>query len=114
MWGEKEGQTRRGNGNLMRKIEPDDRLNNWFSIIGLNISRLRGRMDQKALAVKAGVGRNAIMAIERGKPISLINLIKIAEALGVLPADLFITDVERGEITYKHKMLMDLIDIKKK
>ena len=53
---------------------------------------------------------------EHGKEISLTNLIKIANALGLEPADLFISEKDREEITYKHKLLMDKIseeDLKK-
>jgi len=83
----------------------------YFRIIGDNIRRLRTEsgMSQKELAKKAKVGNSAIQATEAGKEISLTNLIKIAKALGVEPPDLFITDKDREEITYKHKLLMEKI-----
>ena len=95
-------------------MELDEHLVKWFSIIGQNVIRLRGGTSQVNLAEKAKVARSSIRAIEEGRSINFQNLIKIANALGVSPADLFITDLERGEISYKTKLLMDLIDIKKK
>lgn len=96
----------------MRNIKTEELFLNYLKIIGANVERLRGGMSQLSLAKKAHVGRSTIRAIEEGRMINLRNLIKIAEALGMKPADLFITDVNRGEISYKHKLLMDLISKK--
>lgn len=84
-------------------------LAKYFAIISINIKRLRGGMSEEKLADKAGIARGTIQRLKKSKNISLENLIKIAEALEVSPADLFITDVDRGEITYKHKLLMDMV-----
>jgi len=83
----------------------------YFRIIGDNIRRLRveSGMSQKELAKKAEVGNSAIQATEAGKEITLTNLIKIAKALGVEPPDLFISDKDREEISYKHKLFMEKI-----
>lgn len=80
-----------------------------FNAIGGNIIRLRtgGDMSQEQLAEQSGIGRSTIQSIERGEPCTLANLIKIADALGVNPADLFLTNKDRAEITYKTKLLCD-------
>ena len=85
------------------------RLHEIFSVVGANIIRLRtgAGMSQKELAAKAGAGRSTILAIESGKRCNLANLVKIADALGVSPADLFLTNQDRDEITYKAKLLCD-------
>jgi len=85
------------------------RLHEIFSVVGANIIRLRtgAGMSQKELAAKAGAGRSTILAIESGKRCNLVNLIKIADALGINPADLFLTNKDREEITYKTKLLCD-------
>ena len=80
-----------------------------YSTIGVNIIRLRSAMTQNELAKKAGVSRSTISAIERGSSISLENLIKIANALNIKVADLFITDEERREITYKHLLFWEQV-----
>lgn len=91
----------------MRKI--NTQFPGIYATIGNNIMRLRGGMSQEELAKKARVSRSTIQAIEAGKPISLENLLKIASVLNIEPSDLFISDITRSEITYKHKILLDLI-----
>ena len=66
----------------------------------------RGRISQKDLTEKAGVSRHTIRNAESGNSINLTNLIKIADALGIHPADLFLTDDDRQEVTYKMKLLL--------
>lgn len=52
--------------------------------------RLKLGMSQEALADRAGLHRTYVGAVERGeRNISLINICKIAAALGVEPKDLF-------------------------
>lgn len=95
----------------MRKEVIDERLLKVVEVISKNIIRLRGKgMIQKALAKKAGVSKETIIAIENGRIINLESLIKIADALGVSPADLFITDEDRAEVTWKLKMLADKLE----
>jgi transcriptional regulator with XRE-family HTH domain len=49
-------------------------------------------MTQDDLAAAAGVGRNTLSDIERGyASVTLLTLIRLAEALGVGPAELFET-----------------------
>ncbi len=49
----------------------------------------RGITSQMDLANKAGLDRTYIGGIERGeRNVALINIIKIAKALGVAPSDL--------------------------
>jgi len=87
------------------------RLEEVFNIVGANIIRLRtgAGMSQKELGTRAGVGRSTILAIESGKRCNLTNLVKIADALEVNPADLFLTNKDREEITYKTKLLIEKI-----
>ena len=86
-------------------------LSEFFNIVGANIIRLRtgAGMSQKELATKAGAGRSTILAIESGRRCNLTMLIKIACALGVSPADLFLTPSDHREITYKTKLLVEKI-----
>lgn len=70
---------------------------NYFRIIAENIKKLRGKMTQEELAEKAGVGRSTVSAAEQGRPISIVKLLKIAEALKATPAALFMTPEEKEE-----------------
>jgi len=90
----------------MRKINIDQRLKDVYNAIGKNVLRLRGLMEQEELAIKAGVSRQTVGSIELGRPISLGSLIRIADALGVEPADLFLTDTDRQEVSHKTKMIV--------
>jgi len=87
------------------------KLQQFFNIVGANIIRLRtgAGMSQKELATKAGVGRSTILAIESGRRCNLTMLIKIAGALDVSPADLFLSPSDHKEITYKTKLLIEKI-----
>jgi len=89
--------------------KPRDEILRYVAVISANIKRLRGGMSEEELAKRAHIARGTIQRLRAGENISLQNFIKIAEALGVSPADLFITDMDRGEITYKHKLLMDMV-----
>jgi transcriptional regulator with XRE-family HTH domain len=93
----------RGLGGIVEK------LNDVLTAIGYNIIRLRigGGMSQDQLAEKSGIGRSTIQRMERGEPCTLDNLIRVAEVLGVNTADLFLTNADRAEITYKTKLLCD-------
>jgi len=85
----------------------DDEINNYLKLIGENIIRLRGSMTQKDLAKKADLSRTTLSNIENGISIELDNLLKIVKALGVEPADLFLSKEDFRKITYKHKLLID-------
>jgi transcriptional regulator with XRE-family HTH domain len=68
--------------------------------------------DSKPYAVEvipahACVSRSTIQVIEKSENISLVYLLKIAEALGIEPGDLFLTEKDREDITYKTKILFD-------
>jgi transcriptional regulator with XRE-family HTH domain len=89
---------------MSRKIV-DKRLKDIYRLIGLNIARLRGGMSKKVLAQKAKLSRGTITAAEKGEGINLETLIKIADALKISPADLFITDMQRNEVSYMHILL---------
>ena len=87
----------------------DDSLKETFDVIGGNVIQLRGlrRMTQTDLAEKAGTVRSTINRLENGQGCSLENLIKIADALGVAPADLFITKEEADRITALQIKMVD-------
>ena len=68
----------------MKKTDPRERL-------GLNIRhrRLELKLSQEKLADLAGLHRTYIGAIERGeRNVSLLNIVAVARALGVLPSQL--------------------------
>lgn len=85
------------------------RLEEIFKTVGANIIRLRTGvgMSQKDLTAKSGVSRTTVNSVEQGVPCSFSNLVKIAIALEVSPADFFLTTEDRREITYKTKLLCD-------
>ncbi len=84
--------------------------------IGENIKRQRNRLGltQNELAEKARVSRSTIQTVEKGKEetlkITLRNLFKRAEALGLEPGDLFLTEEDREDLTYKTKVLFDRLN----
>lgn len=93
----------------MARKDMDIKLAELFCTVGSNIIRLRAGkgMSQKELVEKSGVSRTTINLTEQGVPCSCTNLLKIAIALEVKPADLFLTDQDRREVTYKTKLLFD-------
>jgi len=92
---------------MARKKVSSPRLIELYAIIGHNIQRLRGTMTQKEVGEKAGVTRGTINAIENGQGCTLATLIQIADGLGISPANLFITDEQRKEVSYLHILLME-------
>ena len=80
-----------------------------LTIVGNNVKELRLRrgLIQEDLAKKANVSRSTIQAIEKGKNIELEHILRIAEALDVNPADLFLTEKDRNEVTYKAKLFWE-------
>ena len=94
---------------MPRKALIDPCLSDIYAGIGKNVLRQRGPMTQLELAEKAGVSRSTIENIEKGIGCSLENLIKVAAGLGIKPADLFISDADRKEVTYMAVLLMEKI-----
>lgn len=95
---------------VARKADNNSRLKEVLRVIGNNIIRLRGhKMSQDDLAAKSGVSRSTIAAAESGEPITLQNLIRIADALGVKPEDLFITEEDRNRVSKMTVMLLDKV-----
>jgi transcriptional regulator with XRE-family HTH domain len=94
-----------------RSVDPDCEAT--LKTIASNVKRIRGQkvMDQETLAQAAGLSRETVSSIESGKNFSVQSLIKIAKAFGIDPADLFLTDEDRAEVSYKTKLLMDKIKI---
>lgn len=65
--------------------------------LGLNIRKLREikALSQEKLAEKCNLHRTYISDVERGKRnISVINILKIANALNVKPKELFVKIME--------------------
>jgi transcriptional regulator with XRE-family HTH domain len=59
---------------------------------GARLRKLRKaqKLSQEKVALKSGIDRSYFGAIERGEnSVSLVNIFRIAEALGVDPAELF-------------------------
>ena len=88
-------------------ISKEERLKFLLEAVGKNINRLRGRTSEEDFARIAKIARSTLRRIEGGNSISLETLLKIAEALNVDPADLFITDEQRKEITRLHIILFE-------
>lgn len=64
----------------------------WEDRVGANIRRLRKArgISQEALAHEAGMSMRYLAGVERGEENpSLVFLVKLSEALRVLPAELF-------------------------
>ncbi len=69
----------------------------FLMLFGQRVRELRGSsgLSQEALAAKAGMHRTYVGSVERGeRNISLSNIIRLAEALGVHPGDLFPEDLD--------------------
>ncbi len=86
-----------------------DWLDFYASIVAENIKRKRGKMSQQKLADKAGISRTVVQRAESKKGIELDGLLRIAHGLGIEPGDLFLSDQDRHDVTYKLKKLMDLL-----
>ena len=85
----------------MRKEIIDPGLQGFLRVIGENIRKLRGTMNQFELGKLAQVSRSTIQAAELEKPISISNLYKIAIALNVHPGQLCIEEIS-GETFRKN------------
>lgn len=90
----------------MTKKDYDMITNETLRVVSFNVKRARGPMKQEELALRAGIARQTISNIENGKSVNLDSLIKIAVALGVDPADLFLSEKDKREVTYKFRLIV--------
>lgn len=73
-------------------------VKHYAGIIAINVRRLRGAMTQEEFAKKVGVSRTTIIRMESRKNFEIRSLLKIAEALGIYPFNLCMTEDERKRI----------------
>jgi transcriptional regulator with XRE-family HTH domain len=82
------------------------------SLLGRRIKalRLRQELTQEALGERAGLNYKYLGAIERGeRNLSLKQLLKIAQALGVEPHELLLIEQEEPSIPKLRTMLQGLL-----
>ena len=68
-------------------------------VFGANVRvyRLAAGLSQEAVAVRMGVDRAFISAIERGlQNVTLLTILQVAESLNVRPADLLVESVQKS------------------
>ena len=68
-------------------------------VFGANVRvyRLAAGLSQEAVAVRMGVDRAYVSAIERGRQnATLLTIWEVAQALGVRPADLLVESVQKS------------------
>ena len=68
-------------------------------VFGANVRvyRLAAGLSQEAVAVRMGVDRAYVSAIERGlQNVTLLTILQVAEALNVRPADLLVEPVQKS------------------
>lgn len=68
---------------------------------------MKAGLTKTALAKMASISRETIDRGEKGESISLENLIKIAETLGIHPGDFFITEDDKVDIKLKTKKIIE-------
>jgi transcriptional regulator with XRE-family HTH domain len=72
--------------------------------------RLRQALTQEALGERAGLNYKYLGAIERGeRNLSLKQLLKIAQALGIEPHELLVIEQEEPSIAKLRGMIQDLL-----
>lgn len=84
-------------------------IRRYVLMVASNIKSRRGSMTQESLAKKAGVSRTVVQRAESGLSIQFDNLLKIARALGVEPADLCLTEDDHRAFNAKTKKLVDAL-----
>ena len=68
-------------------------------VFGANVRvyRLAAGLSQEAVAVRMGVDRAYVSAIERGlQNVTLLTILQVAESLNVRPADLLVESVQKS------------------
>ena len=68
-------------------------------VFGANVRvyRLAAGLSQEAVAVRMGVDRAYVSAIERGlQNVTLLTILQVAESLNVRPADLLVEPVQKS------------------
>ena len=85
----------------LTKLEKESKnyITRHLGVIAENVRRLRGKMTQVQFAQTAGISNSTLQKIEAGKSVELDNLLRVAKALNINPADLFLSDEDRNEIT---------------
>ena len=73
-------------------------VRHYIDLIAVNIRRLRGAMSQEEFAKKVGVARTTVSRMEGRRNFEIRSLIKIAEAFGLYPFDLCMTEEERARV----------------
>jgi transcriptional regulator with XRE-family HTH domain len=76
----------------------------------IKVLRLRQELTQEALGERAGMNYKYLGAIERGeRNLSLKQLLKIAQALGVEPHELLLVEQEEPSIPKLRTMIQGLL-----
>ena len=82
-------------------------MNNYFDDVRMNIKfyRQQKKMSQWQLSILCDCGTGTIGGIESGKAKPSFDLlVKIADALKVNPADLFIRDISKSKSQIKNEL----------
>ena len=91
-------------------------MNNYFDDVRMNIKfyRQQKKMSQWQLSILCDCGTGTIGGIESGKAKPSFDLlVKIADALKVNPADLFIRDISKSKSQIKNELKNKFIELHK-
>ena len=91
-------------------------MNNYFDDVRMNIKfyRQQKKISQWQLSILCDCGTGTIGGIESGKAKPSFDLlVKIADALKVNPADLFIRDISKSKSQIKNELKNKFIELHK-